>query len=54
MRGRVDPDHGSTRMPSLHEAVEPMKGHGEHCIAILLSTFNGDRYLGEQLRTNAH
>jgi glycosyltransferase involved in cell wall biosynthesis len=28
-----------------------MKGHGERCVAILLSTFNGERFLGEQLQS---
>jgi glycosyltransferase involved in cell wall biosynthesis len=28
-----------------------MNGYGEQCVAILLSTFNGERYLGEQLHS---
>ena len=49
--GTVDLDHDMTRPPSLGEEVEPMNGHGEHGVAILLSTFNGERFLGEQLHS---
>src|SRR5580658_6386638 len=49
--GIVDLDHDATRSPSLREAVAPIHGHGEPCVAILLSTFNGERYLGEQLHS---
>ena len=47
--GIVDLDHEATRLSSPHRALEPINAAGELCVAILLSTFNGEQYLGEQL-----
>jgi hypothetical protein len=47
----VDLDHEATRLSSPHRALEPINAARELCVAILLSTFNGEQYLGEQLRS---
>jgi hypothetical protein len=47
----LDLDHDSTGLSSPFEALAPADVHGEPCVAILLSTFNGERYLGEQLHS---
>jgi Glycosyl transferase family 2 len=45
----VDLDFNATRLPTPHTEPEPMAGPDGSCVAILLSTFNGERYLAEQL-----
>ena len=47
----MDLDHDTTRSSSPHGTLELMHGPREPCVAILLSIFNGERYLGEQLRS---
>jgi hypothetical protein len=47
----MDLDHDTARCSSPRTAVESVDGHREPCVAILLSTFNGERYLDEQLRS---
>jgi hypothetical protein len=51
--GKVDLDHDETRLSSQREALRSVPGHREPCVAILLSIFNGERYLDEQLRSYA-
>jgi hypothetical protein len=46
----MDLNHDATRSIAIHRLSEPMSGP-EPCVAILLSTFDGERYLGEQLRS---
>jgi hypothetical protein len=47
----VDLDHETARVPSPRETRDPVSGPREPCVAILLSTFNGERYLKEQLHS---
>lgn len=47
----MDLDHDATELSSSYEALQPTGGHGDPCVAILLSIFNGERYLAEQLRS---
>jgi hypothetical protein len=47
----VDLDHDVTRLSCPHGTLEPTIGSREPCVAILLSIFNGERYLGDQLRS---
>jgi hypothetical protein len=47
----VDLDLYATRFSAQSGTLEPMNGPREPCVAILLSIFNGERYLGEQLRS---
>ena len=47
----ADLDHDATRLPSPRGKLDSMTLACETCVAILLSTFNGERYLNEQLRS---
>src|ERR1700677_868375 len=47
----MDLDYNTRYLSSPVEALEPAHGSDEPCVAILLSTFNGERYLAEQLRS---
>ncbi len=47
----MDLAHDAARMAAPHGALEPVNGCREPCVAILLSIFNGERYLGEQLHS---
>jgi Glycosyl transferase family 2 len=47
----VDLDHETTRLCSPGRALAPTDSATEPRVAILLSTFNGGRFLGEQLRS---
>jgi glycosyltransferase involved in cell wall biosynthesis len=47
----VDPDHDALRLSSRPDPPEPAIGFGEPSVAILLSTYNGEPYLADQLRS---
>ena len=47
----MDLDYNTRYLPSPAKALESAHGSDESCVAILLSTFNGERYLAEQLRS---
>jgi glycosyltransferase involved in cell wall biosynthesis len=47
----VDLEYNARCLSSPPEAPGPTHGRAGPCVAILLSTFNGERYLGEQLRS---
>jgi hypothetical protein len=47
----VDLNFDATRSPSPREAPDPTNGSPEPIVAILLSTFNGERYLHDQLNS---
>jgi len=41
----VDLDHDATPLSAPQGTLEPMNGPREPCVAILLSIYNGERYL---------
>ena len=47
----MDLDHDAMRLPTTRGMLKPLNGSHEPRVAILLSIFNGERYLGEQLRS---
>ncbi len=50
-KGVVDLDHETTRSAAQGGTLEPLTGRREACVAILLSAFNGERFLGQQLHS---